>query len=264
MRLQIIFSLKSNKNFLPANYQHHISSWIYKCISAGDKEFAGFLHQKGYGERNKHFKFFTFGPLDIRPYHFHKTRGVFELYGNQLSLQVSFFVPEAAELFIKGINVVNEAYFGDKINGIQLGVDELRIVPEPLMLNTMTYKLVSPCCISRPAQEGEKHSQYLSPQDREFVPRLIDNLKIKYGVAQNVLIHIEEEHPDFEPKVRVLTSQPKSKLITIKTLTKHEISVRGWLFECQITAPLDVQSFIWNVGLGEKGSMGFGMVDVKP
>ena len=261
MRLQITFSLKGNKNFLPANYQHHISSWIYKCIGAANKEFSGFLHQKGYGEDNRRFKLFNFSPLDIRPYHFHKTRGVFELYGDSITLQVSFFLPEMAELFIKGINFIKEAYLGDRINGVQLGVDELRILPEPLMLHTMSFKLVSPCCISRPARDDEKHSQYLSPKDEEFIPRLVDNLKIKYRIAQGALATVgDDDQQDLEVSARVLSSAAKSKLITIKTLTEHEISVRGWLFDCQVTAPIDVQSFIWNVGLGEKGSMGFGMV----
>jgi CRISPR-associated endoribonuclease Cas6 len=258
MRFKITFTNLRNR-FLPANYNSYIHSWIYKRIGEADEAFAAFLHQKGYGAGHRRFKLFNFSPLDLRPYTFHKERGLFELHGSQISLMVSFYLPETAEPFIKGLFMNNEVFIGDRINGVDMTVREVQIMPEPEFSKKMSYRLVSPCCISRPARGDEKHAQYLAPGDPEYLPRLIENIKTKWKATGKVPA-ITGEPEDIDIDVNILTKSPRSRLLTIKPLTERQTKVRGWLFDCEVAAPMEVQEFIYAVGLGEKGSMGFGMV----
>ncbi|MBL6447072.1 CRISPR-associated endoribonuclease Cas6 [Fulvivirga sp. 29W222] len=264
MRLNITFSCRRGNNFLPVNYQYAISSWIYKRIAEANQKLATSLHLQGYGEGNRKFKLFNFGPLDLRPYHFHRDRGVFELLGDQAKLSIGFYLPDMAEPFIKGVFLNNEVYIGDRINGVSLKVDQVEVADRPGFSETMTYRLLSPCCVTRPPGEEEAYAKYLWPDHAEFVPRLIRNLESRYEVASNIFSMAGVDDFDQEGgniDFKVLGSKFKSKLIKIKALTRSETKVRGWLFDCELTAPVEVQEFVWDVGLGEKGSMGFGMVE---
>lgn len=261
MRFKIIFS-EINGSFLPVNHNSYISSWIYKRIAEADAAFAEFLHSQGYGEGNKHFKFFNFAPLDFKPYKPHWDRGVFELMGNEMSLEVSFYLPEIAEPFIKGLFKNNEVFIGDRINGVHANVREVQVLPYPEFKEKMRYHIVSPCCIRRPANESEKYSQYLHPQDQEFIPRLVQNLKNKYHAVPNIPA-VAGTDDELSIRVKIPDQKLRSKLLTVKAMTEAENKIRGWLFHCEVTAPVEVQEFIWNVGLGEKGSLGFGMVGIR-
>ncbi|UII25135.1 CRISPR-associated endoribonuclease Cas6 [Fulvivirga maritima] len=250
--------------FLPVNYQYYISSWIYKSIAAGNSKYAEFLHDKGYGERNKFYKFFNFSALDIRPYYLHKEKGLFELLGNHASIEIGFLLPEAAEHFINGINKANDT-LNISSSGYQLAlkVSEIRVVPPPLMMGTMTYKLISPCCVTRPAHDGERYTQFLAPQDKAFKEKLMNNLKLRHKKAAEVLSLVGDsssQEPDIN--IEIIKGNHRSKLISVKQIDGKNIKIRGWLFSCNVSASTEVQELIWSTGLGEKGSMGFGMVTV--
>jgi len=67
MEFLLNLNLKSNsKNVLPINYQYPLSSSIYKILAKGDKEYAQFLHEEGYGKKKSYFiRFFN---LLIEPF----------------------------------------------------------------------------------------------------------------------------------------------------------------------------------------------------
>jgi CRISPR-associated endoribonuclease Cas6 len=59
--------LPTNRNTaIPFNYQYALSAVIYHKIAVASKEYAHFLHQKGYAvnDYSKQFKFFTFSYLE--------------------------------------------------------------------------------------------------------------------------------------------------------------------------------------------------------
>ncbi len=63
MRFKLTLQTLQYPAFLPFNYQYPLSSAIYKIIRSADKDFAAFLHNKGYGEGYKSFKLFTFSDI---------------------------------------------------------------------------------------------------------------------------------------------------------------------------------------------------------
>ncbi len=264
MRFQIIFSLLPEDNRLPIGYQYYISSWIYSRIKASDENYARFLHDEGFGEGPHKFKLFNFGPLDLRPYRADWDSGHFELLGQEIRLTVSFSLSEMAQHFVKGVYEEDTFFIGTPDRNIALKVSEIRLLPQPEYQGTMSYRTVAPCCISRPARGTESYGQYLPPSDAEFVPRLIKNLKKRYLAAQCIPSgeDFDGEDENIEVDIQLLGKVPKSKLIEIRTDASKSIKVRGWQFDCKVIAAVEIQQFIWRAGLGEKGSMGFGMVEV--
>ena len=275
MRFKITFNRISKRNFLPFSYQYFISSLIYKRIAEADAPFADFLHQQGYGEGNRKFKLFCFSPLDVRPFRVHKKRGVLELLGQTISLQVGFFLPQAAENFIKGLFMHQQVGLGDKINQVDFEVSSIEAVAAPLFSYSMQYKALAPICISRPPKGTEQHAQYLQPHHNEYSRYLINNIiqkwiatrgSVPYGEpAGNGLMSMPHEALTQESEIqfKCLTSEPKSQMITIKPFTPEQTKVRGFLYDFELTAPQGIHELIYAAGLGEKCSMGFGMVDTK-
>ncbi|HLR37153.1 MAG TPA: hypothetical protein VK084_03825, partial [Chitinophagaceae bacterium] len=82
---------------LPFNYQYPLSAAIYKILAKGDKDYAQFLHEEGYG---KGYKFFTFSDLRLK---FKKKGDRMQLLDKSVSFRVHFQLPEASQTFIQGL-----------------------------------------------------------------------------------------------------------------------------------------------------------------
>jgi CRISPR-associated endoribonuclease Cas6 len=265
MRFNIQLIRTSKRSFLPFNYQYFISSWIYKRIAEADTAFADFLHQQGYGEGNRKFKLFCFGPLNIKPFRIHKERGVLELLGQEVSLEISFFLPKAAENFIKGLFMHQQLGLGDRINQVDFEVSRIESVGAPLFMDSMRYKALAPICISRPSREEEQHAQYLHPQDKEYANYLINNTIQKWMATCGVIDgngSVREFHEN-GMHFKCLTREPKSQMITIKSFTPEQTKVRGYLYDFELIAPQEVHELVYAAGLGEKCSMGFGCLGIS-
>lgn len=50
MRFRLTLNRTTKQRMLPMDYQYYISAWIYKVLRYADKDFAHFLHEKGYGQ----------------------------------------------------------------------------------------------------------------------------------------------------------------------------------------------------------------------
>jgi CRISPR-associated endoribonuclease Cas6 len=58
------------------------------------------------------------------------------------------------------------------------------------------------------------------------------------------------------------TNQPKAKLIKIKARLPAETLIKGYVFEFKIRTSRELMRIAYEAGIGEKGSQGFGMVEV--
>ena len=260
MRFKIILEKSSNARFLPINYQYPISSWIYKRIQEADPSFSNFLHGSGYNLEKKQYKLFTFGQLQSKPFKLHHDR--LEMKGDFASIEFSFVADQAAENFIKGLFMNQVMPVHDAVGGVELQVVRVETLPRPWLKETMQYRLHTPMCISSQV-EGKKYAQYLAPDHERFAEILYDNLLRKYAAMQMHLAGgvVPDERPfDFGFK---LLSPYRSKLITIKNYSEEASKVRGYLFDFELTAPVELQEVGYYAGFGEKNSMGMGMGEVR-
>jgi len=252
MRFKITFSRTGKQKMLPMDYQYYLSAWIYKVISNADREFANFLHTSGYTTGSKRFKLFSYSPLDFGKPVLWREKALFEINADQLSLNVSFHLAEAAEKFIIGLFNNQQVYVGDQFNGLDLVVRQVERLPEPVLVNTMHYRAVSPVVISL-KDDNSRYASYLAPTDKDYDQLLLQNLLNKYNSVPNVAPLSGGIKFEFK-----LDSTPRSKLITIKPYTPEQSKVRGFVFDFTLTCPVEIHQLILSCSIGEKNSMGFG------
>ncbi len=251
MRFRITFNRTGKQRMLPMDYQYYLSAWIYKVIGKADREFAVFLHTEGYSDGHRRFKLFNYSPLDFGKPVLWKEKSLFEIKTDRLTLKVSFQLSDAAEKFIIGLFNNQQAYIGDQFNGLDLTVSQVERLPDPEIRQTMFYRAVSPVVVSR-LGEGDQYAQYLSPEDAGYADLLKSHFLNKYQT-----VPYAESLPEafeFEFKVK---SSPRSKLVTIKPYTLQQSKVRGYVYDFELTAPVEIHRLLLSAGT-EKGSMGFG------
>lgn len=256
MRFKLTLNRTTRQRMLPMDYQYYISAWIYKVINKADEDFAQFLHHKGYGSsETKLYKLFCFSPLNFGKPKLWKEKKLFEINKQEITLQISFDVKETASHFIKGLFMEQELYLGNKFNGLDFRVSQVEALPEPGFQSTMQYRLQSPWVVSyRP--EGRKQPLYLKPEDEGFYEQSVKHITEKY---KN--IHGQEIAPG------KITFNPAEKYkrsgFLLKPGTPEETRVVGNMFDFELTAPLEIHRMIWNAGVSEKSSSGFGWCEVK-
>jgi CRISPR-associated endoribonuclease Cas6 len=261
MRFELSFEFKGNGPFiLPVNYQYPLSAWIYKVIHHGDNEFAGWLHEKGYMDKTRQYKLFTYSQLNIDQFSIDKDR--LKIHNPKATLQISFFANEAAEPFIKGLFTQQLGSIGDQKSRVDFSVNQISRMPEPVLGETMIFKTLSPVIISKTQEDRTLAPEYLHPEDKDFARIMHDNLVNKYTAwmmnsAGNTLIMNDANGFEFKT-----LSPPKSRLITIKANTPQQTRIRGYTMKFSLKTSLPLLKMGYYAGFGEKNSLGFGCVGV--
>lgn len=255
MRFKIVLSLKDrrNRNVLPISYQYELSSWIYRVISSGNEQYSEWLHNNGFQNDSKQYRLFSFSNLIVP---------VFQVKGDRLlinsetvCLYISFLPERSTEEFIKGIFHSKEVTIGDKVSQVPFIVKSIELLPLPQLEEEMSYKTISPVCLSRKQESGG--TEYFSPTDQQAEEAIRINLINKYTAFYGTPLQIPDNSFLF-----TVTNTPKSKLITIKAGTPKQSKVRG--FECtfKLKAPVELHRLMYATGCGGKGAQGFGCVEI--
>jgi len=257
MRFNILFNRTTKQRMLPMDYQYYISAWIYKVLKQADRDFALFLHEKGYGQNEaKLYKLFCFSRLNFGKPKLWKEKKLFEISEHTISLQISFDVTEAASNFIKGLFMSQEFYLGDKFNGIDFKVAGVEVLPEPQFNETMKYRLITPWVVS--IKEPDKPQPvYLSANNPRFTELAAKHISEKFNLTRPTERPITPE----EIKLNIESSIKRSGLI-VKPNTPQETRVVGNLFNFSLTAPTYIHQMIWSTGISEKSSTGFGWLEM--
>ncbi len=255
MRFKLTLTRTSKQRMLPMEYMYYISAWIYKVIGKADKEFAQFLHEEGYGtSHTKLYKLFCFSPLNFGKPKLWKDKELFEIINREISLQIAFDVQEAASHFIKGLFLEQEFYLGNKFNGIDFKVTKVEALPEPDFSEVMQYRLKTPWVVSR-KNDNSNVPKYLKPGDDSFCEQSVKHIAEKYKNIRGKEIPAHEI--DFKP-----AKEYKRAGYLIKPNTPEQTRVVGNVFDFELTAPLEIHRMIWNAGVSEKSSSGFGWGEV--
>jgi len=132
---------------------------------------------------------------------------------------------------------------------------------------------------------------YISPESQDAGLRIYDNLRSKYyayhgkpylpddalynpetsGPSDSIsakFIPAEQQLISTGPRLNTkegvclkILSPLKRKKVTIKAGTPQQTYVIGYLCDFKITLPKDLMKILYETGIGEKGSLGFGMVE---
>jgi CRISPR-associated endoribonuclease Cas6 len=262
MRIEVnLYSLRNG--CLSLNYNYYLSSLIYRIVGAHSRKFAMKLHKDGFKSDGKIFKAFTFSKI----FYFD---GAYVEGGNLIlpqNCEVSFLVSSPYEEFVKsfalGLTKTSKIWIGKKSNLFELKSVELVFEPEifdgdPLEEIEVKGVFISPLVVSKVDSLGRK--VYLGCFDAE-VPYLVrENLFKKFNAFYKF---IPEDYFEFNFSTDYLMNHDWQKLIAIKEGTPEETKVKGMLAPFTLKGTRRLVKFSWEIGLGEKNSMGFGMWDIK-
>ncbi len=262
MRLKLSLSVDSRLNVLPINYQYPVSAWIYHTIHAGNSDFSRWLHEQGYSLENRRFKLFTFSDMFNHP-RWKRFDDRIKIFSGRADLQISFYVEEAVEHFIIGLFQNQRFTIGDRHSKAQFDVQTVQRLADPQFKSEMTFRCLSPICITRTVEDKE-HAQYMSPAEDHYADYFFDNLVYKYMAATQADASVEELKAEMrrrQPFRLQPLDKPVSRLVKIKADTPQESRVRGYSYRFQLRAPQELIEFGYHAGFGEKNAIGFGCVE---
>lgn len=258
MRFRIKMKVEGNERELPINYQYELMSAIYSILSKADKEYASRLHEKGYQTSHKRFKLFSFSSL-IAPnkgIHYNKETERLIIDGDFVYWQLTFILEEGMQKFIQGIFSNQTIRIADKKGGTNFRIAEIQLMPEAEWSNNpIECRCLSPICVSRKV-EGRNTVSYLNPSDEEYNTALLAGLLERYKA-----IYGKDYEGEAYCRLSTTGDAPRSKLITIKADTAQQTKVKGYKYRFSIELPEELFYIAMNCGLGEKCSMGFGMIE---
>jgi CRISPR-associated endoribonuclease Cas6 len=249
--LQLAIDKAFGGNTLPINYQYEMSSFVYAAIHRSNAQYSTWLHQNGFIADNKQFRLFTFSHLHVPQYKINGDRLIIE--SPTVEWQIAFLPERSTEEFIRGLFSEQVFTLGDRKSKVQFRVTSIELIPDPVFTPDTVFATLSPVCIARHIPDTNQIF-YESPDSIYAREAMLRNLKNKYAAYHGT--HYTSSDT-FELK---LLSKPISKLVTIKTGTPYQTKIRGYTFRFKLKADEELMKVMWNSGLGEKGSMGFGCV----
>lgn len=236
MRLKI--NLKGKKNLkIPFSYNHILSSIIYNKII--DLDLAHELHA------SNSFKFFNFSQLNI-PNRKIENDGIISRNG-----KINLFISSPNELLIKSLvsGFVDDLEI--KFKNEKLTVEKIEALKTPDFSEKSEFKTISPINIRDVNSENKRID--LAPSDK-FFKGIESNLIKKYCRFHDL------ESTGKKIKAYSEMANVKRKRITIPKgpgTTYH----RAYMMDIILEGDIDLIEFAYDVGLGEKNSMGFGMIE---
>lgn len=258
MRFRITLQLQPEVkgNAIPINYQYPLQAAIYRTLSRSDADFSQWLHDNGYQLEKKRFKLFTFSNLIVPQFGIDKHRERLIIESDTVTLFISFLPEKSTQQFIQGIFAEQIIQIADYISGAQFIVREIQVM-KPLEYHPeMIFQTLSPVCVSLRNDHGRM--DYIHPSHQLYESGILAGLLWKYQA-----IYGHEYEGEKYCHLNVL-SEPKSSLVRIKAGTPNETRIRGYRYRACIDLPEPLMQIAYESGLGEKGSMGFGMIDVLP
>ncbi|GAB3498181.1 CRISPR-associated endoribonuclease Cas6 [Spirosoma knui] len=263
MQFRLTLVPTARQTLVPFNYAYRLSAFIYTVLADADKQYADFLHAKGYEfSSTRRFKLFTFSDLIMPGAKADPKAGGIWVNSPYIEWIVSFYVDKAAQHFIMGLFQDQRCVIASPKHRAEFVVERVEAVPVEIKTNTVTLRTLSPVVIAEKDERGM--DQYLHPADEQFGPLLISNLVAKW--ASVPVAAGADEFTDYALTYQLLPGRhdPKSRLVTIKENSREETKLRGYYgFQFELTGPQELLELAVLAGVGRYNAEGFGCVSTK-
>ena len=238
MRLKITLASGKTEHKIPYNYNYQLSSLIYRKIA--DLNLATELHI------SSDFKFFTFSQIYV-PHRITTKSCIISRDG-----KMEFYISSPNEYLIKSMM---KNYLEDPqviFRGDNLLVEQIKLIERPKFKKIMDMKTMSP--VMARIKRNDKIWD-LSPGDLQFYTALQRNLLHKY-----TSFYGDYKGDEFVQIVLDMGSIKRKRIAITKQ--GEETYNRAYQMRFMIEADPRLLEFMYDCGLGERNSMGFGMVMV--
>jgi len=239
MRLKISLSSTKANYLIPFNYNHILSAIIYRKIA--DLDLAAKLHF------SKDFKFFTFSQIYFSDWKRIK-QGIISKDG-----KFSFYISSPNDNLIKSLVEGHLENTEVDFKGTKLLVEQIELLKKPEFKEKMEMRTMSPVSASIKREvDGKLKIWDLGPGDERFYESVQKNLVNKY-------VSFYGDY-DGDKWVRLRPDMKRAKRRRIEIKGDFH---RGYMMEFEMEADARLIEFAYDCGLGERNSMGFGMVKLN-
>ncbi len=265
MRLEVSLTPFSSVYYLPYNYNYQLSSAIYNIYRNASPEFSAWLHDKGWrDDTGKPLKLFNFSKLFFDTVQ--AEQSLLKCGGMAKFIFSSPIDNSIIMHFVSGMMEQNT--FNIELSNLiaKFKIKDIKILKEPTFANgEQNFIMLNPMVASRSEINNGLHREhYIRPNEPELFDAVKHNLMRKYSI-----IHGESYDGDFyfrldEEYIRRKGGADKiSKLVSLRENSKSETRVKAFMCPLKIKAMPKMISVAYNCGIGQKNSMGFGMLETK-
>jgi CRISPR-associated endoribonuclease Cas6 len=263
MRLRLTIRPSHAQTSIPLSYEYYLSAAIYCWIELSSPEFSHFLHSTGYSTEKlkRSFKHFCFSQLFIE--HSRVVGEEIHVNGGNILWYIGMPIEESLQHLVAGLFERREFFIGREEN--KFTVEQIETLPDPVWAQRMKFKTLSPITVSVPEERnGKLTPRYLKADDPNLSDALRANVLHRFDSLYGKVPEDAEFRcvPDAEYITRRGGADRVSKLVTIKKRLPDETKVRGFRCPVTLSGNPELIKLAYESGLGEKGSMGFGMMEV--
>jgi CRISPR-associated endoribonuclease Cas6 len=261
MRFKIEFKLLGEAPFsLPINYQSEFSAWIHKMLHFQSSEFKQWLATKKFLNQVGEYNLFTFSEVMLAPHKQQNEKVIVE--GDSASVVISFYAPAEIEPFIHAIFNRQEFKIGDSRLKAAIRVESVQTLPVPDFKEKkkVAFTCLSPILIGQP---GQTTDIFISPDQKDFEKVFFKNLMFKYA---NLIKYASPGQgnglSDLNDLQFRLIGKPKTRIIKVRTDSPHQKSVKGYSFNFEVRAPVELLAIGYEAGFGDLNNLGFGCCEI--
>ncbi len=249
MRVRIIFALKNRGGFVPFHHQFMLAQVIKGLIvSGGNMRFADYIGYNFSGLK---------GQIKI-------SRKGLHFFSSKVTLVFSSTDKDFLDYFLKILFAQSDLMIGN-----------LHLVPEtvenedPIVITeSVKFLCISPLVLLKPSFNEDSAKRFIEPDADEFSDLLYDSTIARMEASGNYTVSELGQYykfqvvPDQDYLQRIKSTGKKFSRIYPLYDSDVKFEVRGYTFPFTMYAPLPVQQFVYENGLGQFSHKGFGMLDV--
>ena len=225
---------------LPINYHHILQSIIYASLDT-DSAYGKLIHDRENRDENRAYKFFNFSLIKGK----YQVSGKNIVFPERVHYEIRSIYPEFIDMLAKNMEK-NGIRYGDKIIKDVTLKKEDRTVEE----KDITVRMLSPVTVHRTDMESKK-TYFPSPEEELFKELVRDNFHRKYAAYSG-------SPPDSEIEIIPLKVNSRDKYVT----NYKDFYISGWWGIYRLKGERKYLDFLYQTGLGNRNSQGFGMFEV--
>ena len=249
MRVRVIFKLKNKGSFLPFHHQFILAQFLKGVlIQSGNQEFAN-------------YSLYNFSGLKGQT---KVSRNGLHYFSNLVTLVLASdnknFLDHLLENIFKYDNI--------ELGNLQVSPLYTELENDPEFTDEMKFICISPVVPFKATFGNANSKKFIQPESDEFSDLLYESTMQRLEAANIFNAEQMEKFSKFQfvPDVEYLNKLRANdkKFARIYTLYDNDVKyeVRGYTLPFTLYASKELQSFLFNCGLGAYAYKGFGMLDI--
>lgn len=240
--MQLIVRHKTEPELvLPINYHHILQAVIYKGIETLP-EYAKQVHDYGYRNEKRSYKLFQFSQLKGK-YRIEQRKIIFYEDVHFEIRSVDIRLIQALKKYFEENGI---CYGERKIRDVEVKLDDRMVEQEDILV-----KMKTPLTVHS-TDRFSKKTFFFRPDDERFAELVNENFKRKYKAYTGMF-------PQEDLVIEVVQFSEKDKYVT----NYKGFYISGWYGTYRLKGKRKYLDFLYQTGIGDRNSQGFGMFDLK-